>query len=856
MTSPDSIRDNEIFTDHNVVDEARKFCVYSLLKANPGLVGSELDGVVGNIAIFSNPSGEGLFVKLSDDSPLVTGKCKKDEADNITGPNPSHKKEIPNRLQDDQIPKGINGWLKDTFMLDPVMPVSSQLVDEMKYISKSTSAGVHNFKNATSNVFDGTRDFVAKPLVKIAAVAVLTSVGVSVLIDKADHYDKTRDEQIALNRQDVKTNFQNEFSIDFVGNNVVFHLPGDPLKDRIDNNYVKEEIAKLAGLSPKNVEFSGNNIILPSSISDRRLINVSASVYSYSHKSNTDSADTLTSTTLKIDGSTLASTTTTETSQVSTSTTIALVEPATTEKPVSPEVPALAEVTTSPEIAKLNQELDLININKESNNLTGLIQAVKDSYNAFRPNDKDRPDTLPQDYVKAMLPNEAVGINIPFTVASKTANVERYGSAEMVAFIYATAKLYQDLINTKYPNLAGEMLRIRDLSSPVHSSHNYGRMVDLSGSLGFGITGASTGSFADYTLSPRFDKAFTEDMLVAMGKLTDDNGELVKFIISSGQTMGPEVNNRAGRQLVKSDGKKKEHGDHVHIGLVERTELPASGLRVSKNMPWTTEEDLWIGDRYKELTPEEFASQHSDFENWINQQKIAIQPKLNDAPVYPAVDEKALINDDSSKIIDGLDISKDQKDFMKNLLPAIVSVSQTAKINPAVVFSQACIETSFGNDNLSRQANNFFGIKAGKDWSGETVVLPTIEYKNGKKIIVDATFRKYKSMEDSIADYAHSVIENRSWFADSAANAGDLDKYLAGLFNKLDDNGNIVTGADEPKYATDPNYELKIKDFIAKSKVVDLIANQSKSPDVNVNAVGAPVGNEKAGKTVTQIWKK
>ena len=69
-------------------------------------------------------------------------------------------------------------------------------------------------------------------------------------------------------------------------------------------------------------------------------------------------------------------------------------------------------------------------------------------------------------------------------------------------------------------------------------------------------------------------------------------------------------------------------------------------------------------------------------------------------------------------------------------------------------------EWKVGGSKLSREANNFFGIKSSTKWSGKTYNIDTGEVIKGKKVIVNADFRAYNSVKDSIEDYVKLLKEN------------------------------------------------------------------------------------------------
>jgi flagellum-specific peptidoglycan hydrolase FlgJ len=85
------------------------------------------------------------------------------------------------------------------------------------------------------------------------------------------------------------------------------------------------------------------------------------------------------------------------------------------------------------------------------------------------------------------------------------------------------------------------------------------------------------------------------------------------------------------------------------------------------------------------------------------------------------------------------------------------------------LIAQAILESSgtdengdwkVGGSKLSRKSNNFFGIKSSTKWSGKTYNIDTGEVIKGKKVIVNADFRAYNSIKDSIEDYVKLLKEN------------------------------------------------------------------------------------------------
>ena len=79
---------------------------------------------------------------------------------------------------------------------------------------------------------------------------------------------------------------------------------------------------------------------------------------------------------------------------------------------------------------------------------------------------------------------------------------------------------------------------------------------------------------------------------------------------------------------------------------------------------------------------------------------------------------------------------------------------QDLNILPSVTIAQAILESNWGKSTLAVKANNLFGIKASKDWSGQVFNIDTKEQKaDGTVYTIKADFRKYNSWLDSVKDH-------------------------------------------------------------------------------------------------------
>ena len=108
----------------------------------------------------------------------------------------------------------------------------------------------------------------------------------------------------------------------------------------------------------------------------------------------------------------------------------------------------------------------------------------------------------------------------------------------------------------------------------------------------------------------------------------------------------------------------------------------------------------------------------------------------------------------------------------------------------SIILAQGMLESNNGNSTLAREANNHFGIKCHKDWTG-----PTIFHDDDHK---NECFRKYRTPENSFVDH--------SLFLRGAA------RYAFLFELEPTDYRGWAYGLKKAGYATNPSYpELLIK---------------------------------------------
>ena len=156
-----------------------------------------------------------------------------------------------------------------------------------------------------------------------------------------------------------------------------------------------------------------------------------------------------------------------------------------------------------------------------------------------------------------------------------------------------------------------------------------------------------------------------------------------------------------------------------------------------------------------------------------------------------------------------IDLSKDSEfgtttnDFISQVADALKG--QKLNILPSVTIAQAILESNWGKSELAAQANNLFGIKASKDWTGGVYTKTTKEQKpNGNIYTINAHFRKYASWQESIKDHDNFFVST-PWRVQNYKKVLDAKNYK-----------DQAQALRECGYATDLNYGNKLIQLIER----------------------------------------
>jgi len=147
-----------------------------------------------------------------------------------------------------------------------------------------------------------------------------------------------------------------------------------------------------------------------------------------------------------------------------------------------------------------------------------------------------------------------------------------------------------------------------------------------------------------------------------------------------------------------------------------------------------------------------------------------------------------------------------EDEFIQRVEPTAKEVEQTHGVRPSLLIAQAALESDWGNSGLSKESNNYFGIKgsSGREYA-------TKEYYEDEWEDIHASFKQYPSMKESIIDYANLIKNGTSWDADFYKQVKEAGDYKEAAY-----------AMQEEGYATDPDYARKLIHIIEKYHLYEM----------------------------------
>jgi flagellar protein FlgJ len=162
--------------------------------------------------------------------------------------------------------------------------------------------------------------------------------------------------------------------------------------------------------------------------------------------------------------------------------------------------------------------------------------------------------------------------------------------------------------------------------------------------------------------------------------------------------------------------------------------------------------------------------------------------------------------------------------FKKRLHPTALDVQQNFGIGANLIITQAAHESNWGESELTRIANNLFGMTAGKSWldaKKEVFTIHTKEYSKlppgkirywnregdvidkkddghgGSILNVNIDFRRYGNWDESVQDWAQKISKSERY----------EEAYRMAKLNLPD---SFFYELQRAGYATDPIYATKL----------------------------------------------
>ncbi len=184
-------------------------------------------------------------------------------------------------------------------------------------------------------------------------------------------------------------------------------------------------------------------------------------------------------------------------------------------------------------------------------------------------------------------------------------------------------------------------------------------------------------------------------------------------------------------------------------------------------------------------------------------------------------------------------MTQEQKDFINLIKLGAIDTYYKYKVLPSLTIAQSILESAWATSILAKEANNLFGIKWQPNCGYDYIIKSTKEYTNGKWITIDAKFRKYNSVYESILD--HAIFLQKSRYA-KVLTAKDYKEAAYEVW--------------KAGYATDPYYPNKIceriewyklyevDNMVQKIKDYEDIADWAKEAVLKMIETGIMVGND------------
>lgn len=140
----------------------------------------------------------------------------------------------------------------------------------------------------------------------------------------------------------------------------------------------------------------------------------------------------------------------------------------------------------------------------------------------------------------------------------------------------------------------------------------------------------------------------------------------------------------------------------------------------------------------------------------------------------------------------------DRTEFIQEVAAYAVPLQETHGIWPSITIAQAIVESNWGQSGLALNEQNYFGIKG----SSSQPAYATLEYEDDW-VEIQASFRSYDSLQESVEDYAELIAGGTNWNPDLYRPVIEADTYREAAY-----------ALKKSGYATDPAYPEKLIEIV------------------------------------------
>ncbi len=194
--------------------------------------------------------------------------------------------------------------------------------------------------------------------------------------------------------------------------------------------------------------------------------------------------------------------------------------------------------------------------------------------------------------------------------------------------------------------------------------------------------------------------------------------------------------------------------------------------------------------------------------------------------------------------------AQEKQVYIRQYLDISISEMQRTGIPASIKLAQAVLESNYGRSELAQEAHNHFGIKCGRDWSGDGYHLKDDD-RDARGELVHSCFRVFRSAEESFIAHSDFLMDPAK-----AHRYGDLFRLAP------DDYKGWAYGLQKAGYATNPEYAKRLIQIIEEQQlyrydvanVNDAIAAHHRNSDNN-HSKYAPTnsGNESRSAFMVQF---